>query len=234
MSAASTAQEERPFTIGAVCRLLRDEFPDISISKIRYLEDQGLLAPRRTQGGYRLFTAADVERLRTILRLQRDEFLPLRVIREELVAPGKASRAGKRRAAPTGLRGHLGARSISGEELSDRTGADAAFIRELEQFKILRPASDGTHAETDVEIVELALRLERYGVAPRGLGQLRRAADNAAYLVSQRVIEDLRAPRQDRRERGLDDLEKLAGDTAELSRLLFWQSLRSEIAESPS
>src|SRR5262245_47634827 len=79
-------------TIGAVCRRLQDEFPDISISKIRYLEDQGLLAPRRTQGGYRLFTEDDVDRLETILRLQRDEFLPLRVIRQELAAPQRKPR----------------------------------------------------------------------------------------------------------------------------------------------
>ena len=72
--------------IGAVCRRLRDEFPDVSISKIRYLEEQGLVAPKRTQGGYRLFDEDAVERLRTILRLQRDEFLPLRVIRQELAA----------------------------------------------------------------------------------------------------------------------------------------------------
>src|SRR5271170_8256350 len=69
-------------TIGAVCKALEQEFPDISISKIRYLEDQKLLSPRRTQGGYRLYTQTDIQRLRTILRLQRDEFLPLRVIRQ--------------------------------------------------------------------------------------------------------------------------------------------------------
>jgi len=78
-------------TIGTVCKALSQEFPDISISKIRYLEDQKLLSPRRTQGGYRLYTQSDVQRLRTILRLQRDEFLPLRVIRQEL-AGGRAER----------------------------------------------------------------------------------------------------------------------------------------------
>src|SRR5436190_19813367 len=86
--APAVLQAPRPksLTIGAVCKQLEREFPDISISKIRYLEDQKLLSPRRTQGGYRLYTAADVDRLRTILRLQRDEFLPLRVIRPELAA----------------------------------------------------------------------------------------------------------------------------------------------------
>src|SRR5437764_10461794 len=77
---------QKALAIGAVCKQLEREFPDISISKIRYLEDQKLLAPRRTQGGYRLYSPADLSRLRTILRLQRDEFLPLRVIRQELAA----------------------------------------------------------------------------------------------------------------------------------------------------
>ena len=86
----------KAMTIGAVCEVLRREFPDISISKIRYLEDQKLLSPRRTEGGYRLYSAADVTRLRTILRLQRDEFLPLRVIRQELAA-GRAGPGRRRR-----------------------------------------------------------------------------------------------------------------------------------------
>ena len=83
----AAATDHRLLTIGTVCGMLKDEFPDISISKIRYLEDQGLLAPRRTQGGYRLFSEGDMERLGTILRLQRDEFLPLRVIKQELASP---------------------------------------------------------------------------------------------------------------------------------------------------
>src|SRR3712207_7030929 len=79
-------RREKAMTIGAVTKALKQEFPDISISKIRYLEDQKLLTPRRTPGGYRLYSQTDVARLRTILRLQRDEFLPLRVIRQELAA----------------------------------------------------------------------------------------------------------------------------------------------------
>src|SRR4026209_2678190 len=91
------ARDSRPrkaLTIGAVCKILQSEFDDISISKIRYLEDQKLLTPRRTQGGYRLYSQSDVERLRTLLRLQRDEFLPLRVIRQELAAGGDFVPAG--------------------------------------------------------------------------------------------------------------------------------------------
>ncbi|MGH2451307.1 MAG: MerR family transcriptional regulator, partial [Candidatus Limnocylindria bacterium] len=93
------SEDEAPrksLTIGAVCKALSQEFPDISISKIRYLEDQKLLAPRRTPGGYRLYAQSDVSRLRTILRLQRDEFLPLRVIRQELASPSSKERRRRR------------------------------------------------------------------------------------------------------------------------------------------
>src|SRR5438105_9319655 len=100
------APRGKSMTIGAVCKALAQEFPEISISKVRYLEDQKLLSPRRTPGGYRLYTQGDVARLRTILRLQRDEFLPLRVIRQELasgrsepdVAPAPAGAAAAREA----------------------------------------------------------------------------------------------------------------------------------------
>jgi hypothetical protein len=105
-------RQAKSLTIGAVCKALQPEFPDISISKIRYLEDQKLLTPRRTPGGYRLYSAADVSRLRTILRLQRDEFLPLAVIRQErdagcrgLGSPARACCwASRTRRAPPALR----------------------------------------------------------------------------------------------------------------------------------
>src|SRR5258708_13351330 len=86
LSAPTPQRPGKSLTIGAVCKQLEREFSDISISKIRYLEDQKLLQPRRTTGGYRLYSQTDLQRLRTILRLQRDEFLPLRVIRQELAA----------------------------------------------------------------------------------------------------------------------------------------------------
>src|SRR2546429_7321458 len=101
VTASPQTVQSRLLTIGTVCGMLKDEFPDISISKIRYLEDEGLLAPRRTQGGYRLFSEDDLEPLQTILRLQREEFLPLRVIKDELDAPGQKDRK-RRRPAPLG------------------------------------------------------------------------------------------------------------------------------------
>src|SRR5437660_12422896 len=113
MSVTEAPVSTRLLTIGAVCARLKEEFPDISISKIRYLEDQGLLSLRRTQGGYRLFSEEDVERLETILRLQRDEFLPLRVIRQELASPSAAGEDRKRRrAAREAAEGERGPRQL--------------------------------------------------------------------------------------------------------------------------
>src|SRR5436309_11337904 len=123
----ATASKSRLLTIGTVCGMLKEEFPDISISKIRYLEDQGLLAPRRTQGGYRLFTDGDVERLETILRLQRDEFLPLRVIRQELASPGTNERRRKR-----AIGGADDEEEVDLLELCERAEIDQRLAHELE------------------------------------------------------------------------------------------------------
>src|SRR6188508_1736265 len=129
VTASQQPPKARLLTIGTVCRMLKDEFPDISISKIRYLEDQGLLAPRRTQGGYRLFGEEDVERLETILRLQRDEFLPLRVIRQELASPTTKERRRRRKAGlaePEVL--------LDAETLAERADVRPEQVRELEEF----------------------------------------------------------------------------------------------------
>src|SRR5438128_9749 len=131
----------KALTIGAVCKLLMREFPDISISKIRYLEDQKLLSPRRTQGGYRLYSQADLERLRAILRMQRDEFLPLRVIRQELATgdftgprPGSEAAASRRAASvepPVSM--------LAPEELLDQAGVSEGLLRELQEYGIVQP-----------------------------------------------------------------------------------------------
>ena len=229
MAAVTSEREQRPLRIGAVCRRLADEFPDVSISKIRYLEDQGLLNPGRTQGGYRLYREEDVERLRSILRLQRDEFMPLRVIREELAAPGRSRRDSKKRSSSPGLKRHLEPAPIDLEELCERSGADPAFVADLEQYRILTRSPDGRFHETDAEIVEVCARLARFGIEPRNLGKFRSAADNQADLLAKAVAADLHAARPERRERGRDDLERLALAAAQLSQLLFFQALRVEV-----
>jgi DNA-binding transcriptional MerR regulator len=218
----ATAAKTRMLTIGTVCGMLKDEFPDISISKIRYLEDQGLLAPRRTQGGYRLFSEEDVERLETILRLQRDEFLPLRVIRQELASP--ATRDRKRRRALETDEGELDL-----EQLCERAGIDARLARELEDFGLLTSRTKNgqkLYSELEADIAAACGRLAQHGIAPRHLRAFRNAADREAGLIEQVVGPALRSRNPERRRAGTEDLEALGSVAAELSQLLSWRALR--------
>jgi DNA-binding transcriptional MerR regulator len=218
----------RLHTIGAVCRRLKDEFPDISISKIRYLEDRGLLTPKRTQGGYRLFGEEDVERLETILRLQRDEFLPLDVIRQQLAAGVTR----ERRKRPAGL----GAREeeVDLGELCGRAGVDPGLARELEEFGLLAPRVEGGeryYGEGDVAIADACGKLARYGIAPRHLRVFRTAANREAGLLEALVAPSLRSRNPDRRRAGVEDLQRLAELSQELAQLLFWRDLRDLTAK---
>jgi DNA-binding transcriptional MerR regulator len=213
----------RLLTIGTVCGMLKDEFPDISISKIRYLEDQGLLAPRRTQGGYRLFSEDDVERLETILRLQRDEFLPLRVIRQELASSGARDRK-KRRSGLTTEELELDL-----DELCERAGIDARLAGELEEFGLLAPRTESgrkRYRELDADIAIACGRLAQFGIAPRHLKGFRTAADREAGLIDQVVGPALRARNPERRRAGMEDLESLGEVVQGLGQLLFWRALR--------
>jgi len=222
MSAAAPTRSGL-YTIGSVCRRLKAEFPDISISKIRYLEDQGLLTLKRTQGGYRLFGDEDVERLETILRLQRDEFLPLRVIREELAAG--AGRERRRRRAAMGEREE----DVDLEELCERSGIDPARARELEEFGLLEPRVERgqrLYTEGDVEIATVCDTLARYGIAARHLRAFRTAADRESGLLEALVAPSLRSRNGERRRAGLEDLQRLAETAQELSQLLFTRNVR--------
>ncbi|MGI9658489.1 MAG: transcriptional regulator FtsR [Gaiellaceae bacterium] len=230
MSAIPEERAQRPLTIGSVCRRLRDEFPDISVSKIRYLEDQGLLTPSRTAGGYRLFREEDVDRLLTILRLQRDEFLPLRVIRDEL-----DSRTSRKRDKPSRESARDRLRSVpdsvlSLEELSEQADIDPTFAKELATYGLLEERVHGDvrgFGEDDIEIATLCGRLARYNLAPRNLRAIKTAAERQATLLEQVVAPGLRGKKPERRQRAIDDLDKLATISTELSQHLFWRALRS-------
>jgi DNA-binding transcriptional MerR regulator len=221
---AVTRQEDQPLTIGAVCRVLREEFPDISISKIRYLEDQGLLAPRRTPGRYRLYSDEDVERLRTILRLQRDEFLPLRVIRQELAATTGKVRRRRGRAAFAGDQDE-----IDLGELCERAGVTAGFARELEEYGLIESRVEGgerRYPEGEADVAAVCAKLARFGIEARHLRSFRTAADRELGLLSAIVAPALRARNPERRQAGVEDLQLLAELAQELSQLLFWRALR--------
>ena len=225
---------QKAATIGTVCKALQQEFPDISISKIRYLEDQKLLTPRRTQGGYRLYTQTDIQRLRTILRLQRDEFLPLRVIRQELAggraerevsAPAPDGRSLRRALVSTRDPGAL----YSLEDVVEETGADAGLVRELVDYGVIKGdlrAGVRYFDETEREIVRAVSELARYGVGGRNLRVFRSSADREAQLLQSILAPALRSRNPERRREAIEALENLASVTTHLKHLLLIRDLR--------
>jgi DNA-binding transcriptional MerR regulator len=234
--AAEAARRQKALTIGAVCKALEPEFPGISISKIRYLEDQKLLMPRRTPGGYRLYSQSDVDRLRTILRMQRDEFLPLRVIRQELAA-GRASEAEVPRPgrdAPRAWRASVSVREQTGAlysltDVLEQTKADAKLIRELEEYGVVRGELRGGvryFDETEREIIGAVAELARYGVGGRNLRVFRTSADREATLLQQILAPALRSRNPERRKEAVEALENLAAVATHLKHLLLVRDLR--------
>jgi DNA-binding transcriptional MerR regulator len=233
----SPSRPRKALTIGAVCKILQSEFDDVSISKIRYLEDQKLLSPRRTSGGYRLYSQSDVERLRTILRLQRDEFLPLRVIRQELAAGGDlvlgGGGDGDRKPTSGAVRRAIlvdtSRAFLTLEEVVEETGAREELISELENFGIVQPEKrDGktVYDETDREIVRAANELSRVGVGARNLRVFRSSADREAQLLEALLGPSLRSRNPERRKEALQSLESLAATVSHLKHLLLVRDLR--------
>ncbi|MBE0429302.1 MAG: MerR family transcriptional regulator [Thermoleophilia bacterium] len=225
-------------TIGAVVDLLKPEFPDISISKVRYLEEEKLISPRRTSGGYRMFSRSDIERLRTILTLQRDEFLPLKVIRREL------SRKGTLALRPTANRGlkKVSLKESPAEESSTYTmeearemsGADESLVRELEDFGLISAFSSGgarRYDQTDVEVMAAAAELAEYGVAARNLKMLKSSVDRESALLLQILTPTLRSQNPQTRKEGIAALENLATVSSYLKHLLLIKDLRSVTAK---
>lgn len=204
MSSPALAGRARPsgLTIGEVLVVLRQEFPDVTISKIRFLEEQGLVEPDRTPSGYRKFSHQHVDRLRHVLTLQRDHFLPLRVIREQLDGDVDVVRPGPGRPAPfvrvltdaaAGVEQSDGASDVDG--LAQAAGCGVALVHDLLSHGLVRPAADGWFSPDDVEVVRAASALAAHGVQPRHLRSFRTAADKEVDLVDQVVAPLRRAGR---------------------------------------
>jgi DNA-binding transcriptional MerR regulator len=223
MATTEAPSSRRLLRIGDVCNRLHDEFPDVSISKVRYLEDQGLLTPRRTQGGYRLFSEDDVERLETILRLQRDEFLPLRVIREELEAGAGTKRRRRRSVVETGEE------ELTLDELCDRAGITPDRARDLEEFGLLEPRiEDGQrlYTESEADIAAACEALALFGIGARNLRAFRTASDRQSSLLEAVIGPALRSRSAERRQAALGDLQRLAQNAQELADLLLRRNVR--------
>ena len=190
-------------TIGAVLAALAPDFPDVSVSKIRFLEAEGLLAPERTRAGYRTFSPDDLERLRYILTAQRERFWPLKVIREALdkldrglepalgdvapsrpQVPARATDAHLPTASELGRRGDL---RLTADELREATGLDRPTFEALSTFGLLRSDSGGHYGDASLAVARAAGALAAYGIEARHLRPFRTAADREIGLVQQVV-----------------------------------------------
>ncbi|AQQ15208.1 zinc-responsive transcriptional regulator [Corynebacterium glaucum] len=181
----------KTMSIGVVLEQLRGEFPDVTVSKIRFLESEGLITPQRTASGYRRFTDEDVERLRYILVTQRDNYLPLKVIREQLEAmdAGKvtavlSSADSEPMISPDSFRVDANA-YLTDADLATQTGAEENTVAELIKAGLLVPDSAGLFCADDVRIVSTAMQLREFGFDVRHLKTLRTAASRQADLIAQ-------------------------------------------------
>ncbi|KAF4408161.1 MULTISPECIES: MerR family transcriptional regulator [Streptomyces] len=190
-------------SIGAVLGQLREEFPEVTISKIRFLEAEGLVEPRRTASGYRKFSPHDIERLGRILRMQRDHYLPLKVIREHLDALERGEQV--RLPAPGRHRELLdgvpeppedvpAAARVGREELLAAAGARPEDLAEWESYGLIGPDGDGGYDSEAVTVAKLIGEVARFGLEPRHLRVMKAAADREAGLVEQ-VVAPLRRHR---------------------------------------
>jgi DNA-binding transcriptional MerR regulator len=212
------------FGIGEVLAQLRPEFPDISTSKIRFLEAKGLVEPARSRSGYRRFSGEDIDRLRYILTVQRDSYLPLQVIRERLVGGTKAS-AGS--GTPGAGDGSGRAPDMSRRQLLEAAGIGDEELTELEDYGLIRRVGR-QYGPDALAIARTAAALRQYGVQARHLGAVRAAADREANLVEQVVAPQLRQRGPGAREAAV----RTAWQIADLTLRLHATLVESALAEA--
>jgi len=228
-------------SIGEVLSLLRPDFPDITISKIRFLEDEGLVKPQRTTSGYRKFSRDDVNRLRYVVTAQRDQYLPLRVIKEHLDAldrglepagGGEAPRAPRTLAAAEGLpspesfRPDTSEVRLSRRELLDAAGLASEQLDQLEQYGLLAPRAGGAHYDGDALVVaKTVAQMSRFGIEARHLRPFKAAADREVGLLEQVVTPLVRQRNPEARARAEEVVRELAALSVRLHSTLVRQRL---------
>ncbi len=238
-------------SIGAVLDVLRPDFPDVTISKIRFLEAEGLVTPERSASGYRRFTAYDCARLRFVLTAQRDQYLPLKVIKAQLDAlpdgelPSVGSAYGIPRLVPVSANGqddHPLAEAaqaahasrvaptqirLSREDLRARGGVDDELLSSLVKAGVIKPGPAGFFDEHSVVIVQCARALADYGVEPRHLRAFRSAADRQSDLIAQIAGPTVKAGKAGARDRADD----LAREVAALAITLHTSLIKSAVRD---
>jgi DNA-binding transcriptional MerR regulator len=233
-------------SIGEVLVAVKTEFPDITISKIRFLESEGLITPERTPSGYRKFYVDDVDRLKSILRMQRDEYLPLKVIKERLVqsdavdegadvqlegasAEGEGASASEELAeAPTGLQ-------MSLEEMSAATGVDRERIKELESFGIVcthGPEGGRYYDGEDYIVLSIVKDFLRHGIEPRHLTMYKHFADRESSFFEALVAPTLRQRNPDARRAATQTLTDLSVTSRKFKQALLRNALREHLTSA--
>jgi DNA-binding transcriptional MerR regulator len=233
----SAATARAYMTIGEVLGLLSAEFPDITISKIRFLEAEGLIEPERSPSGYRKFAPADAERLRFILAAQRDHYLPLRVIKERLEAADRGQDPDEPAAVPDGARGPRGlvaagsVRDDHGDvrltrrQLIDAAGIDGAVLTELEEFGLVNRV--GSRYDRDaLTIARAAVALRTFGFEARHLRAVKAAADREVGLIEAAVAPTLRQRSPGARARAAETAREIAELSLKLHAALVSSGLR--------
>jgi DNA-binding transcriptional MerR regulator len=219
----------RALSIGEVINLLRDDFPDVSVSKIRFLESQGLIDPGRSDSGYRQFDQEDLARLRFILQQQRDHFLPLKVIKSKLTLWERGEDLASRTAEPTSSLASKG-EPLSRDDLLRRSGLASAELDELIEVGVLRPAGEPEVFAPDSGIVATeAKRLLDQGLEPRHLRTIRHSVDREADLLRQLAAPLLRAQNPEARARARDLLELSGGSVQAMHRAMLEDELKQQI-----
>jgi len=234
-------------SIGEVLARLRPEFPDVTISKLRFLEAEGLVEPLRAPSGYRKFTPAHVERLRFVLAAQRDRYLPLRVIREQLDEMERGERVVGPAPAPPApmasmpmasmptppaaavvpqVRVELGDSRLTRAELAERSGLDDAGLEDLEQYGLLVPTANGYYGGDALTVAGIAAQLADYGIEGRHLRPYRATADREVGLLAQLVPPLARQAGPTGRAQALATVHELAALCAQLHGALVRQGLR--------
>ena len=233
-------------SIGEVLAQLRPDFPDVTISKIRFLESEGLVEPTRTPSGYRKFSREDVQRLRYVLSAQRDHYLPLRVIRQHLEAldrglkpPGPGGggpRVPRGLAATEGLPGPDAFRREGGEvrlsrdELLADSGLSADQLGQLEQFGLVSTRPGGTHYDREALVIaKTVAELARFGLEARHLRAFKAAADREIGLVEQVIAPLVRQRGPEARARADEVARELAALSVRLHASLVKAGLRPGI-----
>jgi DNA-binding transcriptional MerR regulator len=233
-----SGQSAARLTIGEVLTQLRADFPDVTISKIRFLEGEGLVSPERTAAGYRKFSSADVARLRFVLREQRDHYLPLRVIKDQLDnldrglapagGPSAVPPAPSPDAAPTAEHFELGpaAMRLTGEELANAAGLRDEQLRELKQYGLIVASPDGHYDDDALAVGRIAAQLAGFGFEGRHLRSIRSAADHQVGLFSQ-IVGPLRRQRGAEGQARADEaVRELASLSVQLHAALVQRGLR--------